>query len=126
MPGLNQAAGHSTLTPRQAVWRGHSRVSAPALAIMGACGFIGWFVIDKPAGVLLGMVFGVAPAWLWWSWAIPRWRDWLNDEGISEASVYREAVNTGLVFPKGFFFEGTEFRRRDGTKGWRAGSPPAQ
>lgn len=110
------------MTGRQAVWRGHRWVSLPALAIMGAGGLVGW-LLASGAGALLGLVVAVAPAWLWWSYAVPRWRDWLEDMGIPESDVYRLAVGTGLVFPRGFFFEGTEFRRRDGTHGWRGSDP---
>jgi hypothetical protein len=107
------------MTPEQAVWRGHFRVSVPALGVLGVSALLGWALTGKVAGALLGVIGGVLPAWLWWSYAIPRWRDWLDDEGISEASVYDLAVRSGLVFPRGFFFEATEFRRRDGSRGWR-------
>jgi hypothetical protein len=111
------------MTPEQAVWRGHRRVSLPALGSLLITTLVGWVVTEQFAGALIGTVVGVIPAWLWWSYAIPRWRDWLEDQGIPEASVYRRAVDTGLVFPRGFFLEGTEFRRRDGSRGWRAEGP---
>lgn len=107
------------MTPAQAVGRGHRRVSLPAFAIISFTAAIGWGVTHKIAGGLLGLIVGMIPAWVWWSYAVPRWRDWLDDEGISEASVYRLAISSGLVFPRGFYLEGTELRRRDGTRGWR-------
>ncbi len=118
----DSASTDPTLTGPQAVWRGHRWVSLPALAIMGMGGLVGWLLLPR-GGVLLGLVVAVGPAWLWWSYSVPRWRDWLDEMGIPEAKVYRLAVNTGLVFPRGFFFEGTECRRRDGTRGWREGGP---
>ena len=87
--------------------------------MMGLCAVLGWLVSGKPAGGVIGLVLGVLPGWLWWSYSIPRWRDWLEDNGISEASVYDLAVRTDLVFPRGSVFEATEFRRRDGSRGWR-------
>jgi hypothetical protein len=108
------------MTPAQAVRRGHRMVSVPALGVMGISALLGWLLTDKVAGALLGVVVSVVPAWLWWSYAIPRWRDWLDDVGVAEASVYDLAVKSGLAFPRGFFLEATEFRRRDGSRGWRA------
>ncbi len=111
------------MTPDQAVWTGHRRVSVPALGVMVLAALLGWGVTGKVAGVLLGLVVGTIPAWLWWSYAVPRWRDWLEDQGIAEARVYDLAVKSGLVFPRGFFLEETEFRRRDGSRGWRREGP---
>lgn len=111
------------MTPAQAVWTGHRRVSLPALCVLVLAAIAGWGVTGKVAGVLLGLVVGMIPAWPWWSYAVPRWRDWLEDQGIAEASVYDLAVKSGLVFPRGFFLELTEFRRRDGSRGWRQKGP---
>jgi hypothetical protein len=107
-------------TPAEAVWRGHRRVSLPALGLLAIGAVAGGLLTGKIAGGLLGIVIAIVPAWLWWSYAIPRWRDWLDDEGIPEASVYQAAVKSGLVFPRGFSLETTEFRRRDGSRGWRS------
>lgn len=107
------------MTPSQAVWTGHRRVSLPVLGLMGLGGLVGWLITGKAAGVGVGLGLGFLPGWLWWSYAVARWRDWLEDNGIAEASVYDLAVRTNLVFTRGSPFEVTEFRRRDGSRGWR-------
>ncbi len=108
----------SLLTPTKAVLIGHRRISLPALAILGAVGLAGYALFGTRA-LAPSLLVGIAPGWIWWSYAVPRWRDWVEAEGITEASIYATAVNLGLVFPKGFLLESTEFRRRDGTRGWR-------
>lgn len=107
------------LTPSSAVWIGHGRVSLPVLALVGVGALLGWLLTGKGAGTVLGFVLAGVPGWLWWSYSVPRWRDWIEDNNISEASIYDLAVGTCLVFHRGSFFEATEFRRRDGSRGWR-------
>ena len=88
--------------------------------IIGATGLAGYALFGPPA-LTPSLLVGIVPGWVWWSFAVPRWRDWVQDQGLAEPSIYRLAVNLGLVFPKGTFLENTEFRRRDGTRGWRTG-----
>jgi hypothetical protein len=106
------------MSPTRAVLLGHRYVSLPALAIIAGVALIGTVIFGRDA---LGksLLVGIVPGWLWWSYAVPRWRDWVERQGLDEASIYSKAVYFGLVFPKGFFLEQTEFRRSDGTKGWR-------
>jgi hypothetical protein len=110
------------LTPTKAVVIGHRQASLPALAIIGAVGLAGDLLFGR-AALVPSLLVGIAPGWLWWSYAVPRWRDWVETQGLDEAAIYSTAVNYGLVFPKGFLLESTEFRRRDGTRGWRTGPP---
>ena len=63
------------------------------------------------------MLFGAALAWVYWSAAIPRWRDWVASHECDREEVQRRAVATLLVWPKGSPFERTELRRRDGRRG---------
>ncbi|MGE0761398.1 MAG: hypothetical protein AB7O38_30570 [Pirellulaceae bacterium] len=105
------------MTATGAVLRGHMMVTLPVAAAM-ACGFlIGRFVVQSPQGGV-GLLAGTAVAWLLWSFQVPRWRDWVEANGISPEAVQRLAVRTGLLWPRGSLMERTEFRRRDGRRGW--------
>lgn len=107
-----------TVTPKQAIIRGHRVVMYPVLIIMG----LGWLVSSRFRDVtpLATIAFPVAfaGAWLWWSYMVPRWRDWVIDHGLQPEDVQKYAQATGLIWRRGSIFERTEFRRRDGTRGW--------
>ena len=100
------------LSPARAVLAGHLVVTVPVLAIIGAITWLGRsrFGPDRTG---LALLVGGAVAWLWWSFAVPRWRHWAHRRGADPAAVQRLGVRTGLVWPKGFIAERTEFRRKD-------------
>ena len=101
------------MTVGRAVVIGHLRVTLIVVALIVAGGAIGRANGYRNPGLLAG----VALAWLWWSWQVPRWRDWVADRGAPVDAVQRLAVRTMLVWPKGSLMERTELRRRDGTRG---------
>jgi hypothetical protein len=102
------------MTAGRAVVIGHLRVTLIVLAMIVAGGLIGRANGARNAGLLVGCGL----AWVWWSWQVPRWRDWVVDRGAPIDEVQRLAVTTALLWPKGSFMERTELRRRDGTRGW--------
>ena len=53
---------------------------------------------------------GVALAWTWWSYAVPRWRIWAYARVADIATLKARAVQVGLTWPDGHVFERTEFR----------------
>jgi hypothetical protein len=61
---------------------------------------------------LIGLIAGATVAWLWWSATIPRWREWSKTQGADEKETQRLGQLSGLVWPKGSFFEKTEFKIR--------------
>lgn len=67
---------------------------------------------DPKAIVLVGAVFlaGVVAAWLWWSYAVPRWRIWAYERVDDLAGLKRRAIEVGLTWPDGHIFEKTEFK----------------
>jgi hypothetical protein len=101
----------SGLSPARAVLVGHLLVTVPALVIVG--GAI-WFARIRLGADRTGpaLLLGCAVAWLWWSCAIPWWRQWAHRRGADRDAVQRLGVRTGLVWPKGSFLERTEFRRK--------------
>jgi len=92
-------------------------VTLPVFLIMLLVPTVGWLVRQWP-GVMVGLVAGPGLAWPWWSYAVPRWRDWVEDQGIAPEEVQEEAERIGLLWPRGSRWERTEFRRRNGRKGW--------
>ena len=99
-----------------AVLHGHLTVSAPAALVLITTFLVSAWLGVRPMGVAFGI--GITPGWLWWAVAVPRWRDWVVDRGIDPAKVQTLAAITGLVWPRGSFFEKTEFPRRNGKQGW--------
>jgi hypothetical protein len=108
----------SGVTPRQAVACGHLMVTLPVVLIMIAVILVLWISLGPRVGLLIGVFAGPGTAWIWWSFMVPRWRDWVIDNGLHADDVQRAAALTGLVWPRGSLFERTEFRRRNGTRGW--------
>ena|SRR6266487_6194997 len=106
-----------SITPAHAVARGHLRVTLPVLVIIALGGLIGRYISGR-SGLLLGLVIGAVFAWPCWSFLVPRWRDWVEDEGLDPDEVQPLAVRTGLLWPKGSLFERTECKRRNGKRGW--------
>ncbi len=61
-------------------------------------------------GFVTPIIVGASAGWLWWSFSVPRWRRWALQNGAPEDELQARAVVVGLVWPKGSFFEKTEFR----------------
>lgn len=105
------------VTPAHAVARGHLTVTLPVLVIIMLGGVIGSLISDA-RGFLFGLIVGAVLAWPCWSFLVPRWRDWVEDEGLDPGEVQPLAVSTGLLWPRGSLFERTECKRRNGKRGW--------
>ena len=99
------------LSAEEAVIRGHLVVTVPVLLILLSAPLLGYLLF----GFLgLGLGFpGFVAAWLWWSFTVPRWRRWALRRGADPDRTQRLGELSGLVWPKGFFLEKTEFRLKD-------------
>ncbi len=100
-----------------AVARGHLTVTLPVLVIIAVAGFVGR-LFGGTGGLFLGIIVGAVLAWPCWSFLVPRWRDWVEGKGIAPEDVQSLAASTGLLWPRGSFFERTECRRKSGKRGW--------
>jgi len=105
------------VSPSRAVAHGHLTVTLPVVLVIALFGFIGW-LLNGVGALLMGLIIGSVVAWPVWSFLMPRWRDWVEDSGLKGDDVQRLAVVTLLLWPKGSLFERTEFRRRNGKRGW--------
>lgn len=104
------------VTPFQAVLRGHLMVTLPVVSVIAFFGTLGW-LWNGIGALLIGLAVGAVLAWPVWSLLMPRWRDWVEDQGLSGKDVERWAVATGLMWPSGFLLERTEGKRRSGKRG---------
>ena len=103
----------------QAVRHGHLTVTLPVLTIVALCCALGYTLLGhNRIGLAIGMMAGTLVGWTCWSAMVPRWRDWIVDRGLTPDDVQDAAVRAALLWPRGLFFERTEFRRRDGRRGW--------
>ena len=98
------------LTARRAVAMGHAVITLPATAALLALSWLLWG--SAPAAPLTGILV----AWLWWSFAVPRWRHWALSGGTDPDALQSWAQATGLVWPRGWIFEKTEIPYRPSRK----------
>lgn len=112
---------HFSPEVQAAVQKGYKDISMVSLflligpIIMGLV--LGVFVMNESdaGGVLMcvSMPLGFIMAWLWWSYSVPRWREWaLKQTGVNADELQKAAEVATLVWPKGHFFEKTEFKIR--------------
>ena len=100
------------LSARAAVDRGHAVVNRPVRVIMGlvmALGALFAFVLHRETLGYAIVISAPFVAWIWWSYAVPRWRHWALTRGASPDELQALAQREKLVWPRGHFFEKTEF-----------------
>lgn len=97
------------ITAEFAVARGVTVINQPiAVLYMGGIGvsiyltsIVGlWALLSVPGWFVLG--------WLWWSYAVPRWRAWALANGAPPERLQARAVEAKLLWPKGSLWEKTE------------------
>ncbi len=108
-----------TISPGHAVIVGLIWVNGPVLALLfsaiilpfGLWEFLIEGSLPQWVAVAICVVFALAlwcAAWLWWSLNVPRWRLWSYRRVEDLARLQRQAVEAGLLWPAGHFFERTE------------------
>jgi len=101
------------LSVRAAVDRGHAVINRRVFQIMGFLFSIGLGLAILGGRDYDGLVIVLAApvtAWVWWSYATPRWRAWAHARGADPVELQRVAEEEKLVWPVGHFFQYTEFR----------------
>jgi hypothetical protein len=109
------------MNAREAVMKGQLVINGPViLIILLGCG-ASYRYFDRAlanhnaqhvAVACAGFLLSIALAWLYWSVAVPRWREWALNSGADPEEIQRLAVRTGIVWPKGWVFEKTELPPR--------------
>jgi hypothetical protein len=98
------------LSVGQAILAGHLVVNGPTVLVLVGGGYLGQMLADSFG---LGALVAALPAWLWWSFVIPRWRQWALTTGADPERLERLGVRTLLLWPKGSLFARTELPPRD-------------
>ncbi|MBK9925669.1 MAG: hypothetical protein IPP66_10290 [Anaerolineales bacterium] len=97
-----------------AIAEGQKRVNMPIPFIMAGVWILGGvisFTFDNPILMIITFFTGFMSGWLWWSFAVPRWREWaLKQPGVTPDELQHAAELALLVWPKNHFFEKTEIR----------------
>jgi hypothetical protein len=109
---FHRATDPQPIPAKLAVKRGVRLINWPVRLIM-LFGFGGAYFLSHslPGLSLLLAVVAIPCAWLWWSYFVPRWRRWALRSGADPVELQYLAECASLVWPKGSFFERTEFRR---------------
>jgi len=109
---------------RDCLLAGQRQVNLPVLAIIIA-GYAFPFLLLRfgsyPNRIDLGSVSGLAAiaylilgpasiAWIWWSATVPKWRIWALRTVDDWAALEDAAVKSGLIWPRDWIFEKTEFK----------------
>jgi hypothetical protein len=110
--GQNNGPSESSLTPRRAVLIGQLVVNLPVVCIIGSA-FLLAYLLKGPIWAPFGLLLGIIPGWVWWSFMVPRWREWAKRRGADEIETQLIGERSGLVWPEGSFFERTEFGSRN-------------
>lgn len=108
------------MNAKEAVRKGTLVVNGPVILIILIGAALAGYLFRKsqhnPAFVaagFAGLVLAIALAWLYWSIALPRWREWALRAGADPEETQRLAMNAGITWPKGSVFEKTELPPRD-------------
>ncbi len=101
------------LNPGIAVLIGHLVVNVPVLILILGMSVLGWYLLPGRFWWLAFFGIGFVLAWSWWSLLVPLWRRWAIRRGADPDRLQKLAVMTGLVWPKGWIFEKTEFRYKE-------------
>lgn len=103
-------------TVDNALSRGQLVVNVPVFIIM--FGVMGLFFFLGFSGRLpvyftpLGILIGPLVAWVYWSFAITRWRIWAFTNVDDVHELKHQAIVGQLIWPDGSFFEKTEIRTK--------------
>jgi hypothetical protein len=105
------------VTVDAALRRGNLQLKMVPIAIMLLC-MVMPFVVVEVVDVHIGLLFaagflgGFVLGWLWWSFAVTRWRIWAYTHVRNIHELMEVAVAEKLIWPKGSFFERTEMRTK--------------
>ena len=103
---------HKNITAWQAVLVGHVWVNIPVLFIILVPFMLSQTTMPSIISCLV-LFTGFIVAWGWWAWMVPKWRRWASARVTNHEQLQTLAVMTGLVWPKGWIFEKTEFKKVD-------------
>lgn len=101
---------------REAVWLGIVWINLPVLPLLlGPLLLWRYFVPTSGlASASSFLLLGFLTSWAWWSVNVSLWRRWAARRGLDPEEVQYRGQSASLLWPKGHFFERTEFDRLRG------------
>ena len=105
VPLSGSIPNNTRLSTKKAVAIGCVVIGLPSLVITA----IVVLAFSGQIGFTWSALLGIVPGWTWWSFTVQRWRKWASEQGAPPDEVQRVAATIGLVWPKGWIFEKTEF-----------------
>ena len=101
----------TSLSVEQAIGRGYLFVNLPVFLCIALPLLISFVLPEKwDANSFIG--FAIIPSillgWVWWSWALPRWRLWAVKRVDDIELLFNKAIQAQLMWPAGHFFQKTE------------------
>lgn len=108
-----------SISVSKAIWCGLLLVNGPVFVLL--VGPLAMFALLVESGTIardynwVGIAlfpasFGLA--WLWWSFAVPRWRLWAYERVADISALKQDAVVVGLTWPEGHVFGKTEIKSK--------------
>lgn len=103
-----------TITAKKAIKRGQLIVNLPVFILMVIIGLVMWFLskveILDSSWLPLGFLIAPAVAWIYWSFMITKWRIWAYQRVDDINELKKQAIDAGLIWKEGSFFEKTEIK----------------
>jgi hypothetical protein len=98
----------------QAILYGWLFINLPVLFLMFGLPVVFLLLTDRKDSnawlPLAGFLVGFVLAWVWWSFATPKWRLWAIRRVDNLYNLHIQAVRAQLVWPHGSIYEHTEFK----------------
>ena len=101
----------TSLSVEQAIGQGYLFVNLPVFSCIAIPLLISLILPEKwDTNSFIG--FAIIPsillAWVWWSWALPKWRLWAVKRVDDIELLFNKAIQAQLMWPAGHFFQKTE------------------
>jgi len=100
-----------SLSIEKAIQRGFFFVNLPVFLIIVSPLFIATIIPESwnlnPI-IGLALIPSIIMAWIWWSWALPKWRLWAVKQVDDVELLFDKAIQAQLMWPVGHFFQKTE------------------
>jgi hypothetical protein len=109
----------SSAEVRKAIWVGIAWVNAPVLPILLGPVEIRQLLVPGGSNLISGvlLLIGFVLAWAWWSVNVSLWRRWAARRNIDPTALQSEGESSSLLWPRGHFFERTEYDRLRRSRG---------
>jgi hypothetical protein len=111
------------ITVSEAITKGHLIINVPVMIIMfGVPGIAMYLFIKKivPNWTIgIGFFLGFGLAWLYWSFAITKWRLWAFENVRNVHELKKRAIQSGLIWAESKWYNKTELRSEKDKSKWK-------